>query len=101
MVAHGSRVGLATSVCTNKGQIDISNKLNINTTKCCYMYFKPKSAKIPYENQDLRLEIDSFVLKKCTETRFLGLTIDEQLNWDAHIKHQLGGVVAFTSSPMQ
>jgi hypothetical protein len=65
----------------------ILNKLHVNMTKCCYMHFKPKSAKTSDENQDLRLEIDSFVLKKCTETRFLGVIIDEQLNWDAHIKH--------------
>ena len=41
----------------------ILNKLHVNMTKCCYMHFKPKSAKTTDENQDLRLEIDSFVLK--------------------------------------
>ena len=56
-------------------------------SKCCFMHFKPKSAKAVDENQTLQLEIDGFVLKRCTETRFLGVIIDEQLNWDAHIKH--------------
>ena len=64
----------------------ILNKLHVNMSKCCYMHFKPNSASHD-ENPDLKLEIDSFVIKQCTETRFLGVIFDDQLNWDAHIKH--------------
>lgn len=35
----------------------------------------------------LRSELSHFAIKKCTETMFLGVIIDEQLNWDAHVKH--------------
>ena len=34
-----------------------------------------------------RSELSHFAIKKCTETMFLGVIIDEQLNWDAYIEH--------------
>jgi len=38
--------------------------------------------------QNLRkLKIDDFAIKQCNQTRFLGVIIDEKLNWDAHIKY--------------
>ena len=61
------------------------NKLHINMSKCCFMHFKPKSSRPT--DEVLKLEIDGFAIKKCTETRFLGVIIDDKLNWDAHIKH--------------
>ena len=65
----------------------ILNKLHVNMSKCCFMHFKPKSAPSQEsENQDLKLEIDGFIIKKCTQTRFLGVIIDERLSWDAHVK---------------
>ena len=65
----------------------ILNKLHVNMSKCCFMHFKPKSASSDEsENSDLKLEIDGFTIKKCSQTRFLGVIIDERLNWDAHIK---------------
>ena len=63
----------------------ILNKLHVNMSKCCFMHFKPKSAQ-ESNNPDLKLEIDGFIIKKCRQTRFLGVIIDERLNWDAHIK---------------
>ena len=64
----------------------IINKLHVNMSKCCYMHFKPKSSSAQDENISLRLEVDDFVIKKCTEARFLGVIIDDKLNWDAHIR---------------
>lgn len=65
----------------------ILNKLHVNMSKCCYMHFKPRSASSD-ENRELNLEltIDGFTIKQCSQTRFLGVIIDEKLNWDAHIK---------------
>ncbi len=65
----------------------ILNKLHINMTKCCYVHFKPNCATTDVENPEHTLEIDGFPIKKCTETRFLGVIIDDRLNWDAHIKY--------------
>jgi hypothetical protein len=63
----------------------ILNKLHVNMSKCCYMHFRPKSASC--DEHDLKLTIDGFTIKQCTQTRFLGVIIDEKLNWDAHIKY--------------
>ena len=60
------------------------NKLHINMTKCCYIHFKPKSFK-PTECSSNTLSIDKFPIKKVTQTRFLGVIIDEDLSWDPHI----------------
>jgi len=65
------------------------NKLHINMSKCCYIHFKPP-VRCKTEDTDhtqLNLEIDGFPIKQCTETKFLGVIIDEKLNWDAHIKY--------------
>ena len=64
------------------------NKLHINMTKCCYIHFKPQTrAKTVEADGQLNLEIDGFPIKRCTETKFLGVIIDDKLNWDAHIKY--------------
>ena len=66
----------------------ILNKLHVNMSKCCFMHFQPKctTSKNTIET-NLKLEIDGFPIKKCNETRFLGVIIDENLNWDAHIRY--------------
>ena len=56
-------------------------------SKCCYIHFKPCNTIAHEPYSDLKLEIDEFEIKRCTETRFLGVIIDDKLNWDAHIKH--------------
>ena len=63
------------------------NKLHINMSKCCYIHFKPKSQRLnltqPSVNHNLL--IDNFPIKKVSETKFLGVIIDENLSWDSHI----------------
>ncbi len=63
----------------------IANKLHINMTKCCYITFKPTSKKNETNNDDLQLIIDDFNIKKVTHTKFLGITIDENLDWKQHL----------------
>lgn len=59
----------------------ILSKLHVNMSKCCFMHFKPKSASSDEsENSDLKLEMNGFTTKKCSQTRFLGVIIDEPLN---------------------
>ena len=64
-----------------------SNKLHINMSKCCYMYFHREYRNNLNDNNNTELKIDNNVIKQVTETKFLGVTIDEKLNWNAHIKH--------------
>ena len=64
------------------------NKLHINMSKCCYIYFKPKIAvKHMSTNPTVKhqLLIDDFPIKKTSQTKFLGVIIDEKLSWEPHI----------------
>ncbi len=61
----------------------VLNKLHINMSKCCHMHFKPNG--IVKCNQEFELEIEGFPINPCNKTRFLGVVIDDKLNWDAHI----------------
>ncbi|MCP4475924.1 MAG: hypothetical protein GY821_15440 [Gammaproteobacteria bacterium] len=65
----------------------ILNKLHINMSKCCYIHFEPKQSTMNDKITDLKLEIHGIPIKQYTETRFLGVIIDDKLNWDAHIRH--------------
>ena len=65
----------------------LCNKLHINMSKCCYIHFRPNRYKhqneaTPTEN---KLLIDDFPILKVSETKFLGVIIDENLSWDSHL----------------
>ena len=63
------------------------NKLHINIKKCCYMYFNPcKRAKNVSDMETYSLSIDNIVINQVTETKFLGVIIDDKLSWNPHIK---------------
>ena len=68
------------------------NKLHINLDKSCYMYFKNTlNSKNSHnlddtENFGPAVMIGPNEIKQVSETKFLGVTIDEKLTWDAHIK---------------
>ena len=59
-----------------------ANKLIINLQKTHIMVFtnkgKPNSSS---------LNIDGNIIQERTETKFLGVILDNQLNWHAHVKH--------------
>ena len=67
----------------------MANKLHINTRKSCYIEF---SKRLSRENtmsenaptMDQKLFIDDFPLERVESTKFLGVTIDKNLNWDEH-----------------
>ena len=63
-----------------------TNKLHINMTKCCYMIFKPSHRLVDQPYPDLKLMINNCEIKHVLYTKFLGVTIDEKLNWKQHIK---------------
>ena len=72
----------------------IANKLHINIGKSCYMHFKPGLSRgtltcaraRPYDG-DLTVRLEGEKLKKVRSTKFLGVVIDDQLNWEAHLDH--------------
>ena len=65
------------------------NKLHINQSKCCFMHFRPttrnKTGQLDSESS-LQLRINNRPIKKVDSTKFLGVHIDENLNWDCNIK---------------
>jgi hypothetical protein len=61
-----------------------SNKLSINTTKSNYITFKPRQKRQKF---DLKLKINNNDINKVKEVCFLGVMLDENLSWKAHISH--------------
>ena len=62
------------------------NLLHINYKKCCFMHFKPSRNDKSTDDQSL-LKLNGLVIKRVIETKFLGVIIDDKLNWDAHISY--------------
>ena len=71
-----------------------SNLLHINLEKCCYMHFKPKKCNKEMESEDYsdnngtsdNLNINGYIIPEVESTRYLGITIDNKLNWIPHIE---------------
>ena len=70
----------------------IANKLHVNTKKCCYIYFRPKiSSKKAIDStvyDNLVLKMHDNILEQVTQTKFLGVIIDEELSWIPHINYK-------------
>ena len=65
------------------------NLLHINIKKCCYIHFKPSRSKVDTKTEEVDesiLTLNNTVIKRVTEAKFLGVIIDEQLKWDAHVR---------------
>ena len=57
------------------------NKLSLNVKKCKYMIFHTTQRKV----NNLELKIDNIFIERVYEFNFLGLNINENLNWKTHI----------------
>ena len=58
------------------------NKLSLDLTKTNFMIFHPRQKKI---NVNVPLTLENTVIKQVTETKFLGVLIDQHLSWKPHI----------------
>jgi hypothetical protein len=73
------------------------NLLHINMGKCCYIHFEPTndtsgtcSRSVPFvgnSDESKTLYINKKPIKKVTEAKFLGVVMDNQLNWIPHAKN--------------
>ena len=87
----------ANSVLNHISKFMKCNLLHINMSKCCYIHFQPISdsdetcARVrPYatENDTSRaIFINGVKISKVSSTKFLGVVIDEKLNWGPHIEY--------------
>ena len=60
------------------------NKLSLNLKKTKFMVFKPSQKRVSY---DIQLLINDYKLDQVKETVFLGVILDENLNWKSEISH--------------
>ena len=58
------------------------NKLSLNLTKTNFTIFHPRQKKV---NVNVPLTLENTVIKQVTETKFLGVLIDQHLSWKPHI----------------
>ena len=73
------------------------NLLHINMTKSCYMHFEPSSDQngscsrtTPFVSNKYvtqMIYINNYTIRKVKEAKFLGVIIDDKLNWSAHIEY--------------
>ena len=71
------------------------NLLHINMSKSCYMHFEPSCEKnencsrttpfVSNRHASKAIYINNVPINKVSETKFLGVIIDDKLNWSAHI----------------
>lgn len=61
-----------------------ANKLSINIPKSNYVIFKTRQKKQTF---DLTLQINQITITRVNEVCFLGVILDENLTWKAHIAH--------------
>ena len=59
-----------------------SNGLQLNLKKTNYMIFSRRKIDLP-----VPLKISNVAIERKTEARFLGVILDEKLNWNSHITH--------------
>ena len=62
-----------------------ANKLSLNIQKTTAMLFLPKKSTYKYTN--LPLQIDNEPLPVVSQTKFLGVIIDNQLTWKEHVNN--------------
>ena len=71
-----------------------SNKLKINSDKTKYIVFKQKNKIV----EDIDIKINNNTLERVTSVGYLGLTIDDKLNWKKHVIKITGKIVVIIPS---
>ena len=68
-----------------------ANKIIINYDKCCFIEFNRKSTDVEYNLSILHYKCDNFQyshkFERVTKCKFLGVIINQNLDWKDHIKH--------------
>ena len=59
------------------------NGLTLNTGKCHYLLFHRSRRKLPDNIPDVLL--NNSILDRLSSTRYLGVYLDDNLNWSAHV----------------
>ena len=79
-------VGKANEILTSVSSYMHANRLHINMNKSCYMHFRPKGTCSTDQNDIITsVKINDYEIKEVEETKFLGITIDNNLSWSPHL----------------
>lgn len=63
------------------------NKLSINTSKTNYIIFCPNKKQLDYDDLNFQIKIKGEEIKRVKTTKFLGVFIDDHLNFKHHIEY--------------
>ena len=69
-----------------------SNKLALNLTKTNYILFKSNNLKNSVLNRAPELIVNGIKINKVEHTKFLGVFIDEKLNWNYHVNNVINKI---------
>ena len=62
----------------------LSNKLSLNVKKSNFVIFRPVRKKPP---RKIQLDINGDLIGELESTKYLGVILDQNLNWKKHISH--------------
>ena len=75
---------IANSKLVNISDRLISNKVTLNVSKSNFIIIHPSQRK---RNKQVTIKINGENLEEKSHTKYLGVLIDKNLNWKAHIHH--------------
>lgn len=61
-----------------------ANQLSLNISKTNFMIFGNSRKK--YDNSKLKVILNNIVIRQVNHVKFLGVYVDERLNWDKHVQ---------------
>ena len=61
-----------------------SNKLSLNVNKTNFLVFSPKAKII---SNEMTIKLGGQIIRRVNNANFLGIHIDDELQWGAHIDH--------------
>ena len=64
-----------------------SNKLSLNYSKTTYLLIEPKTKANNSTFHNLNVDLNGIKIQKSLSTKYLGVILDENLDWTLHIKY--------------
>ena len=61
------------------------NKLKLNLSKCEFLLVGTRK-RLKKADKNLTISLDGDVIKRVNSTKYLGIVIDEYLEWGAHVR---------------
>lgn len=72
----------------------LKNNLKINAEKTKFMLFKQRNKTVP----DIRINLNDVELERVINIKYLGLTLDDDLGWGAHVDHVKSKIIPLTGA---